>query len=296
MQHDRTTTPRKQRTMKSKTLLAAAIVGLPAAVWAEGASPWLPIPGQLTLGVSHTEQSGDAAYIGSTELPLTAITGGAASKYKRATTQLRIGYGLSDSLALDGTIGYGKVRVGAADRSSGNADSVLGLSWRVLDEYERAGVPTVTLRGAAILKGDYDGARLAAIGNDENGLDLSLLVGKEVVPGLALWAELGVQDRSGGVPNARYVEVGARWRFAPGWNASVGYSDKQYGGDLDIGGPGFTPARFQEVRAERSVAKLGVGYGLAGNQGVALSLAKAVNGRNTVKDDQIVGLAYTIGF
>ena len=282
--------------MKSKILLAAAIVALPTAVWAEGASPWLPIPGQWTLGVSHTEQSGDAAYIGSTQVPLAAITGGAASKYTRATTQVRLGYGVSDSLALDATLGYGKVRVGAADRSSGSADSVLGLSWRVLDEYARPGVPTVTLRGAAILKGDYDGARLAAIGNDEDGLDLSLLVGKEVATGLALWAELGVQNRSGAVPNARYLELGARYRFAPGWSANVGYSDKKYGGDLDIGGPGFTPARFQEVRAERGVARLGVGYGFASNQGVALSLAKTVSGRNTVKDDQIVGLAYTFGF
>lgn len=282
--------------MKSKILLAAAIVVLPAAVWAEGASPWLPIPGQFTIGVNHTEQSGDAAYIGSTEVPLATITGGAASKYKRATTQLRFGYGVSDSLALDATIGYGKVRVGAADRSSGSTDSVLGINWRVLDEYERPALPTLTLRGAAILKGSYDGARLAALGNDENGVDLSLLVGKEVISGLALWAELGVQDRSGAVPNARYVEVGARYRFAPGWSASAGYSAKKYGGNLDIGGAGFSPARFQEVRAERGVAKLGVGYGFAGNQGVALNLARAVSGRNTVKDDQIVGVAYTIGF
>ena len=282
--------------MTLKTLLAAAIVALPTAVLAEGASPWLPIPGQFTLGASHTQQSGDSAYIGSTEVPLATITGGGASKYKRATTQLRFGYGLSDAIALDATIGYGKVRVGAADRSSGSTDSVLGINWRVIDEYERPALPTLTLRGAAILKGSYDGSRLAALGNDENGVDLSLLVGKEVISGLALWAELGVQDRSGAVPNAKYIELGARYRFAPGWSASAGYSAKNYGGDLDIGGAGFSPARFQEVRAERGIAKLAVGYGFAGNQGVALNFAKAVSGRNTVKDDQIVGVAYTIGF
>lgn len=283
--------------MKSKSLLAAAtLAALPTAVLAEGASPWLPIPGQFTVGVNHTEQSGDSAYIGSTEVPLSAITMGGASKYKRATTQLRFGYGLSDAIALDATIGYGKVRVGAADRSSGSNDSVIGLSWRVLDEYERPGLPTLTLRGAAILKGSYDGARLAAIGNDENGVELSLLVGKEVIPGLSLWGELGVQKRTGDVPNAIVAEVGARYRFAPGWSASAGYSDKRYGGNLDIGGPGFSPARFQEVSAERGIVKLGVGYGFAGNQGVALNFAKAVSGRNTVKDDQIVGVAYTIGF
>ena len=283
--------------MKLKTLLAAAtMIALPTAVLAEGASPWLPIPGQFTFGLNHTEQSGDSAYIGSTELPLSAITGGGASKYKRATTQLRFGFGVSDAIAFDATVGYGKVSVGAADSSSGGTDSVIGLSWRVLDEYERPGVPTLTLRGAAILKGSYDGARLAAIGNDENGVELSLLVGKEVIPGLALWGELGLQNRSGAVPNATFAEVGARYRFAPGLSVSAGYSAKRYSGDLDIGGPGFSPARFQEVRAERGIAKLGVGYAFAGNQGVALNFAKAVSGRNTVKDDQIVGVAYSIGF
>ena len=282
--------------MNLRTVLAAVTILVPVAAFAEGASPWLPIPGQLSLGINHTEQSGDSAYIGGMKLPLSAITGGAASKYKRATTQLRFGYGISDSLAIDATIGYGKVSVGAADSDQGVTDSVVGLSWRALDEYERPGLPTVTLRGAGIFKGNYDGGRLAAIGNDQNGVELSVLVGKEVIRGLALWAELGVQDRSGAVPNARFVEVGARYRFAPGWSASVGYSDKKYGGDLDIGGPGFSPARFQEVRAERGVAKLGVGYAFAGNQGVALNLAKAVSGRNTVKDDQIVGLSYTFAF
>jgi hypothetical protein len=282
--------------MKMKNLLTAAAILLPVAAFAEGASPWLPIPGQFSLGVNYTDQSGDSAYIGGTKLPLSAITMGGASKYKRSTTQLRFGYGISDSLAIDATIGYGKVRVGAADNDKGVTDSVVGLSWRVLDEYEQPGLPTVTLRGAGIFKGNYDGARLAALGNDQNGVELSALIGKEVISGLALWAELGVQNRSGAVPNAKFIEVGARYRFAPGWSASVGYSDKKYGGDLDIGGAGFSPARFQEVRAERGVAKLGVGYAFAGNQGVALNLAKALSGRNTVKDDRIVGLSYTFAF
>lgn len=282
--------------MKLRSLLAAVVALSPAAVLAEGASPWLPIPGQFSLGVNHTEQSGDSAYIGNMKLPLSAITGGAASTYRRATTQLRLGYGVSDAVALDATVGYGKVRVGAADSSSGEADSTIGVSWRVLDEFERPGLPTVTLRGAAIIKGNYDGARLAAIGNDENGFELSVLVGKELTPALALWAELGVQDRSGAVPKATLFEVNARYRFAPQWSATAGYSSKKYGGDLDIGGPGFSPARFQEVRAERGVAKLGIGYAFAGNQGVALNLAKALSGRNTVKDDQIVGLSYTFAF
>ena len=282
--------------MKIQTLLAAATLILPLAALAENDSPWLPIPGQVSLSVNHTEQSGDSAYIGSARQPLLAVTGGGASKYRRSATQLRLGYGLSDAVSLDATLGYGKVRVGAADNSSGRLDSILGVNWRVLDEFERPGLPTLTLRGAAIIKGGYDGARLAALGNAQNGVEVAVILGKQVTSSLALWAEAGVQDRSGSVPNAVFYEVGARYRFAPSWSASLGYSDKKYGGNLDIGGPGFTPSRFQDVRAERGVAKLGIGYAIAGNQGLALNLAKAVSGRNTVKDDHIVGLSYTYAF
>jgi hypothetical protein len=284
----------KKTKTRARLLAAIGLSALPLAAFAEGDSPWLPIPGQFSLGVAHTEQSGDSAYIGGTRLPLSAITGGAASKYKRRTTQLRVDYGISDALSVDATLGYGNVKVGAADKDSGLTDSVLGASWRVLDEYERPGLPTLTLRGAAILKGDYDGARLAAIGNDENGIELSAILGKQF-GAVALWAQLGVQDRSGDVPNATFGEVGARARFGA-WSVSGGYASKKYSGSLDIGGPGFSPARFQEVSAERELVKLGFGYAIAGNQGVALNFAKVIGGRNTVRDDSIVGASYSIGF
>lgn len=279
-----------------QTLLAAAAMALPLSALAEGDSPWLPIPGAFSFTLNQTEQSGKDAYIGESKVPLSAITGGAASKYKRSTTNLRLGYGLSDAVSLDAVLGHGRVKVGAADKDSGLTDSVLGINWRVLDEFERPGLPTLTLRGAAILKGNYDGARLAAVGNDQNGVEVAVILGKQITPSLALWAELGAQDRSGSVPTAVFYEFGARYRFAPAWSASLGYSGKKYGGDLDIGGPGFTPTRFQEVRAERGVAKLGVGFAFAANQGVALNFARVVSGRNTVNDDQIIGFSYTLGF
>lgn len=282
--------------MKFRTLLAAAALTSPLAALAEGDSPWLPIPGQFSLSVNQTEQSATDAYIGDKKLSVSAITGGAASKFKRSTTNLRLSYGLADAVSLDATLGYGKVKAGAADSDSGMTDSVIGVNWRVLDEFEQPALPTLTLRGAAIIKGSYDGGRLAALGNDQNGFEVAVLLGKQITPAIALWAELGVQDRSGSVPKAAFYEVGARYRLAPQWSASLGYSSKKYGGDLDIGGVGFTPTRFQDVRAERDLVKGSLGYAFAGNQGVALSFARVVSGRNEVKDDSIVGLSYTYAF
>ena len=282
--------------MYIRFLLTIAAVSLPVCALAEGDSPWLPIPGQFTLSAGHTEQSGKSAYIGGTEVPLTMVTMGGASQYKRSTTNFRIGYGIGDALALDATIGYGNVKVGAADSSSGLTDSVVGLNYRVLDEFEKPGLPSLTLRAAAIIAGNYEGARLAAIGNGKSGLELAVILGKQITPAFALWGEIGIQDRSGEIPTARFLELNGRYRFAPGWSATIGYTDKKYGGGLDIGGPGFSPARFQEVRAERTLAKLSIGYAIAGNQGISLNFASLVSGRNTVKDDQIIGLSYSYAF
>lgn len=282
--------------MHIRTLVISTLAALPLAAFAESDSPWLPIPGQASLSVNHSEQSGDNAYIGDTLLPLSAITGGGASKYKRSATSLRVDYGLSDAVSLDATLGYGKVKVGAADNDSGQTDSTLGLRWRVLDEFENPALPTLTLRGAAIIKGSYEAARLASLGKGANGFEAAVVLGKQLTPAFALWGEVGAQKRSDDVPGAIFLELGARYRFAPKWSASLGYSDKKFRGDLDIGGAGFSPARFQQVREERGVVKLGVGFAVAGNQGIALNLAKTTSGRNTVKDDQVVGLSYTYAF
>ena len=280
----------------SAIALTVFSIGFAGIANAEGDSPWLPIPGQFSVSIGQSEQSGKSAYIGKMNLPISAITGGAATRYKRSTTGLRLDYGISDSLAFDASFNYSSVKVGAADRDSGIGDTTLGLNYRLLDEYERPGLPTLTLRGAAIVKGSYDGARLASIGKDANGFEFAAVIGKQFGESFSVWGELGIQKRSASIPNATFFEVGARLRLAPGLSANIGYTDKKYGGSLDIGGAGFSPARFQQVREERSSFKLGASYAIAGNQTVALNFGKLVSGRNTVKDDSNLGVSYTIGF
>ena len=282
--------------MNSRIFAVSVLIISPVLAFAEGDSPWLPIPGQTSISANYTAQRGDSAYIGSTLVPISAITGGGASQYKRSTTTVRVDYGLSDSVALDATLGYANVKVGGADSDSRVTDSILGARWRLLDEYENPAVPTLTLRGSALLKGSYDGARLAAIGKAANALEVAVVLGKQLTSKVALWGELGVQKFSDNVPQATFVEVGLRYQVLPKLSLGGGYSNKKFGGNLDIGGPGFTPARFQQVREERGVVKLSLGYAIAGNQGIALNYAKLTSGRNTVRDDQIIGVSYTYGF
>ena len=281
--------------MKLRTLVLFAAAAAPFASQAQ-TSPWLPIPGQVSLSVGYTSQTADSAYIGDSKIAVKDITGGGASSYKRSGTALRVDYGLSDAISLDAAVANSKVEVGGADNDSGNADSVLGVRWRVMDEFEQAGLPTITLRGAAIIKGNYEGARLAAIGKGANGFEIGVIVGKQITPTLAVWGEVNSQSRENSVPNALTVSVAAKYAFAPQWSVGVGLSNKKFDGSLDIGGAGFSPAKFQQVREERSLANLNLGYAFAANQGVSLNLGKVTAGRNTVNDDQVVGISYTYAF
>ncbi len=268
---------------------------MPFSAIAEGTSPWLPAPGQFTLGINHTQQTAKESIIGDKELSVWAITG-AAEEYKSTTNTVQFTYGLLDSLSFDLAAGQAKVEVGSADSSSGRIDTVIGGNWRVLDEYISSGVPTLTLRAAAILKGNYEGARLAGLGKAANGLEVAAIVGKQISPMFSLWGEIGVQNRDNSVPNATFYDINAGLAFTRELSASIGVSNKKYSGDLDIGGAGFSPSRFPEVKEERSLIKLGLNYSFAENQGLSLNFAKITAGRNTVKDDRIISISYAYGF
>jgi hypothetical protein len=280
----------------SSAMAVALALSAASIAQAQSSSPWLPIPGSGSIGLSYVGQTGDSAYVGSTQLPISGITSGAAQKYKRQTYSLKLGYGLTDSIALDASLGRGKATVGNADQSSGRTDSTLGVSWRVLDEYQSRSLPTLTLRAAAIINGSYEGARLAAIGKDASGYELAAIVGRQFGNSFRVWGGLAFEDRGNGVPNATSFDLNGAYSITPSLSLSVGYTNKKFSGNLDIGGPGFSPAAFQRVKEERETGRLGVSYAIASSQSVSLNLGKVFSGRNTVKDDSILGLGYSVGF
>lgn len=288
----------KRTRLSSALSLVAAIATVSGAsvAQAQSISPWLPIPGTGSIGLNYVSQTGDSAYVGDTLLPISGITGGAAQTYKRQSYGLKLGYGLTDSVSVDATLGRGKAIVGAADRSSGISDSTVGVNWRVLDEYESRSLPTLTLRAAVIINGSYDGARLAAIGKDTSGYELAATLGREIGKSFRVWGGLALERRGNGVPNATTIDLNGAYSLLPNLSLSLGYTNKKYGGSLDIGGPGFSPAVFQQVKEQRETGRLGISYAFGNNQSVSLNLGKAISGRNTVKDDRILGLGYSVGF
>ncbi len=277
-------------------LVGLLIVLAPAVAAAQSISPWLPIPGSTTVSAGYVGQSADSAYVGDTNLPVAGITGGAATKYNRSSFGVNVVYGIADSLSVDGTISRGTVKVGAADNSSGLQDSIIGLNWRVLDEYEKRNAPTITVRFTGIIGGNYDGAKLAALGKDSSGFGIAAIVGRQFTPVVRAWGSVGYEKRGDSVPAAVSVDVNVGLKPISALDITAGYVSKKYSGSLDIGGPGFSPAAFQQVKEERQLVKLGASYAIAKNQSISASFAKVIDGRNTVNDDRILGVNYSIGF
>lgn len=287
---------------KSLSILSVVSVGflaLPLTAVAEGTSPWLPAPGQLALGIAYTYQTADSAYImGDADVPVDEITMDGTDEYVVDTTSIQVSYGISDSLSLDAAVSYTEVDAGSDPGASekGLGDSVIGLQWRVVDEYIYPESPTISLRAAALIAGDYPTNTISSLGKGADGFELSAIVGKQITPKFSVWGEIGHQNRDNSVPDSLFYNLNAAVSFTPTLSGSIGFSRKTYSGDLDIGGVGFAPERFPEINEERSLVKVGLNYAFASNQGVSLNLATLTDGKNTVNDDLIVSVAYSYGF
>lgn len=281
------------------SMVSVGFLALPLTAFAEGSSPWLPAPGQLALGLAYTYQTADSAYImGGTEVPIDGITSDGTDEYVVDTGSIQVSYGISDSLSLDASVNYTEVDAGSDDGASekGLGDGAIGLQWRIADEYIYPELPTISLRAAALIAGDYPTNTISSLGKGADGFELSAIVGKQITPKFSVWGEVGHQNRDNSVPDSFFYNVNAAVGFTSTLSGSIGFSRKTYSGDLDIGGVGFAPERFPEVNEERSLVKVGLNYAFASNQGLSLNLAKVTDGKNTVNDDLIVSVAYSFGF
>jgi hypothetical protein len=261
----------------SAAMASAAVLALPIVANAQN-SVWLPAPGSGSVSLSYVSQSADRFYIGSSLMALPFGT------IKLNTTTLAGQYSLADGIAIDAKLPYAR-RTSGIGGESAVADVKLGLTWRFLDEFESRSAPTLAVRLGAIIAGKYETQRPDSIGDGASGYEASILIGRYVTSSIGLRGELGIRDRNKGVPNETFINVGADWRITPAFVASVGFTDTRASGGLDIGGPGFSPARFQQVAEKRSVANLGLSYAISPKLSVSGNIGKVTSGRNTSKSD-----------
>lgn len=242
-------------------------------------SPWLPIPGATRLNLSYVTQSADELYAGTSKAPL-------PDDLDQDSFALAIEHGLSDRWSVFAKLGYASSDFGpAGDNDEGFSDTRLGLAWRVVDEYERAGWPTLTARAAAIIAGDYRPGTIDAIGDGASGYELALGVGKDLHPRLNVWGSLGFRDRESPVPSDWFYDLNLGFGLSSRLAAVVAYEAVRADGGTDIGGPGFSPTRFEATQEDRDLLKLGLSYAVLADLALSLNYAQVLDGRNTPISD-----------
>lgn len=250
---------------------------------AQAATPWLPIPGAGYGALSYVYQTADEIFAGDTRADL-------PTDLEQHTASLYLEYGVTDALALDARIGYASTSflqdpvLSPSDSLDGLTDTNLGLRWRLVDE-ATSDWPTVTLRIAGNIRGDYETGALNAIGDGASGAEFSLIVGKAFENGLSLYAEGGYRVRDDPVPDEQFYNVGAAYAFAPRWTGSVSLRFVDALSGIDIGSPGFTPARFPETEEDFNIVDVGLGYQLTESVRVAAGYGTVFDGRNTAIQD-----------
>jgi hypothetical protein len=283
---------------KTKAAIAAALFFVPFAApfvttQAFAQTPWLPTPGATDLTVSYTNQKADKLKAGtaSGDLPVTL---------KQDTVSLVLNHGLSDSLAIDVAVGYAKSKFiqvpGLAPDGglSGVTDSRLGLRFRLLDDQASDPV-TLTFGAAAILKGNYKTGALPAIGDGANALEISAAVGKAITSNVSVYGVVGYRDRKAPVPNETFFKVGVNANFTPQLFAGLDYQKVDARGGLDIGGPGFSPARFPEVQEDYSLTSATLGYRFNKSLSAAVQYGDKQGQRNTAVG-KVVGISLNTSF
>ena len=269
----------------------AFVLCLSASAFAQ--TPWLPSPGATDLTFSFVNQKADELKAGTQTVPLPVTL-------KQDTFGIVLNYGISDSLALDANIGYAKSKFiqvpGLAPDGglSGLTDSRLGLRFRLLDDLANDPV-TLTFGATAIIKGNYKTGSLPAIGDGANAIEISAAVGKAITSNFNVYGVVGYRDRKAPVPNETFFKFGANVNFTPQLFAGLEYQKVDARGGLDIGGPGFSPARFPEVQEDYSLTSVTLGYRFTKNLNAAIQYGDKQGQRNTALS-KVYGLSLGTSF
>jgi hypothetical protein len=281
----------KAKLNKSSRSALAFVLCLSASAFAQ--TPWLPSPGATDLTFSFTNQKAD-------ELKAGTDTGQLPATLKQDTFGIALNYGISDSLAFDANIGYAKSKFiqvpGLAPDGglSGLTDSRLGLRFRLLDDLANDPV-TLTFGATAIIKGNYKTGALSAIGDGANAIEISAAVGKAITSNFNVYGVVGYRDRKAPVPNETFFKVGGNVNFTPQLFAGLEYQKVDARGGLDIGGPGFSPARFPEVEEDYSLTSVTLGYRFTKNFNAAIQYGDKQGQRNTAVG-KVYGLSLGTSF
>lgn len=280
--------------IQSSSILALIpMVTLAATPLASANSSTMGEAGTWYLSPSYTYQSFDEFYAGDQRVD----TPPAGEEIERQSYRLNLEYVLTDLWALDLSLGYFRTQsgeVGPFDQGDqdGLSDTEFGIR-HILSKQADQGVD-VALRLGFTIPGDYETGQLSAPGDDAYGVNLKMLAGYSM-GGTRLEGLLGFGVNEGAVPEAWTIGARVIQELGAGFALDLGYRFFDSSGDLDIGGPGFTPERLREVTEQGQVLEVGASYGDAGGRYYRLVFSQLVDGEN-VGREQTLGASVTFSF
>ncbi len=274
------------------TLVVTITTAIGSSAFADGVSPWLPAPGAGFINLSYVSQNANQFYVQDNlrgTPPQNAVPDGKGPNLGQHTVWLNGMYGWSDAIAIDFRVGAARSYAsagptGGRNKYGGVTDSNIGVTWRIVDELVKPSLPSLALRGGAIIEGSYTPGYINSIGDGASGLEASALAGKWLTDWLAISGEVGYRVRDEGVPSDLFVNVSGGV-LVDNIGLSVNYKlvDAQSG--LQIGGPGFNPNARVFPRLEEDVQFISgtMTLNVSEKMNMALSYGEVIDGRNTSK-------------
>lgn len=262
-------------------------------VAAQPSSPWLLPERKANFSVSYVYQNYQDFWLGPNKNRL-------PDDITQNSVFFGLEYGVTDFVALDFATGYSKASFDPPREPTpdidGLYDTQLGVRFRLLDEFDTPGAPTISVRAGAIIQGNYEASNVHSPGDGASGGEISLLVGKTwAEPGVALSGELGFRDRNENVPADFFCSLGLSKTFLGRGSLSAAYRRNQGLSGLDIGGPGFSPDKFPQVKEVNDNLEFGIGVTDEGGRYYGFLVGRTVDGRNTGQKTAI-GLTFSQPF
>ncbi len=265
-------------------------VGSPA--FADGVSPWLPAPGAGFVNLSYVSQNANQFYVQDNlrgTPPQNAVPDGKGPNLGQHTVWLNGMYGFSDAIAIDFRVGAARSYAsagptGGRDKYSGVTDSNIGVTWRIVDELVNPSLPSISLRGGAIIAGSYTPGYINSIGDGASGIEVSALAGKYFMDRFAVSGEVGYRDREGDVPADLFVNLSGGV-LVDNIGLSINYKIVDAQSGLQIGVPPFTPGGRVFPMLEEDIQFLSgtMTLNVSDTMNLGLSYGEVIDGRNTSK-------------
>ena len=279
--------------MRTKSLILTFLAAYTATL--HGSDAYLPAPGTGNLRpVASVQWAKDFWFDDNTATLPGHLT--------QTTAGVDLEYGIARNLAVDVSVGVSNVNyqggpLGGAVLTQDNVfsrhgltDTRFGLSWRVVDEFAsfNDATPTLTLRLGGIIAGNYDTGFLNAVSDGADGYEIGLKFGKVFIAQSAgLYGDIAYRWLTSSTPDEWEASLGV-FKTSGAFTYSAGLREKQSVGGIDILGPGFSLARFTDVREKNRTMEVGITWNRSEASTLSLGYARTLDGENTPKKNVLV--------